>query len=342
MESLVYNNLVRTIFRQVRSDGMVAQPGERPPHTREVTGSSPVHPSLPFVPEPVRIRGFLVLYDYLQFARSRKLSMIQKHEIPILEYDSDSAEVIRPDHGAEQLVLPEKCVFGFLGDVIDDYARETNAVIAEHFETITKSYPIYIVRQNELEFCLCQAPLGASAATQLLDFLIACGCRKIISAGSCGVLTDLDENEFLIPVKAMRDEGTSYHYLPAARFVDLEPSAIKAIEQAFYAWKLPFRKCITWTTDGFFRETRDMVTYRKSEGCSTVEMECAALAACAQKRGAVFGQILYTADSLANVCAHDERDWGKRSLRKALELCINVLRYIPADSYGDGCTFAVQ
>ena len=85
-----------------------------------------------------------------------------------------------------------------------------------------------------------------------------------------------------------------------------------------------------------------MVTYRKMEGCSTVEMECAALAACARKRGAVFGQILYTADSLANVCAHDERDWGKRSLRKALELCINVLRYILADSYGDGCTFAVQ
>ena len=102
-------------------------------------------------------------------------------------------------------------------------------------------------------------------------------------------------------------------------------NAIKAIEQAFYAWKLPFRKCITWTTDGFFRETRDMVTYRKMEGCSTVEMECAALAACARKRGAVFGQILYTADSLANVYAHDERDWGKGSLRKALELCINVL-----------------
>ena len=46
MESLVYNNLVRTIFRQVRSDGMVAQPGERPPHTREVTGSSPVAPTI--------------------------------------------------------------------------------------------------------------------------------------------------------------------------------------------------------------------------------------------------------------------------------------------------------
>ena len=163
--------------------------------------------------------------------------MIQKHDLPILEYDFDSIEVIRPNHGAEQLVLPEKCVFGFLGDVIDDYAFEMDAVIAEHFETITKSYPVYIVRQNGLEFCLCQAPLGAAAAAQFLDFLISCGCKKIISAGSCGVLTDLDENEFLIPIRAMRDEGTSYHYLPAARFVDLEPSAIKAIEQTFVAFE---------------------------------------------------------------------------------------------------------
>ena len=265
---------------------------------------------------------------YAAICRKRKLSMIQKHDLPILEYDFDSIEVIRPNHGVEQLVLPEKCVFGFLGDVIDDYAFEKDAVIAEHFETITKSYPVYIVRQNGLEFCLCQAPLGASAAAQLLDFLISCGCKKIISAGSCGVLTDLAENEFLIPIRAMRDEGTSYHYLPAARFVDLELSAIKAIEQTFCALNIPFQKCITWTTDGFFRETRDMVEYRKSEGCSTVEMECAALAACAQKRGAVFGQILYTADSLANIYAHDERDWGKGSLRKALELCIAVLQTI--------------
>ena len=294
----------------------------------EVLGSSAVDNAPPYssYPNPILYeKGFGYFYFCAAICRKRKFSMIQKHDLPILEYDFDSIEVIRPNHGAEQLVLPEKCVFGFLGDVIDDYAFEMDAVIAEHFETITKSYPVYIVQQNGLEFCLCQAPLGAAAAAQLLDFLISCGCKKIISAGSCGVLTDLDENEFLIPIRAMRDEGTSYHYLPAARFIDLEPSAIKAIEQTFCALNIPFQKCITWTTDGFFRETRDMVEYRKSEGCATVEMECAALAACAQKRGAVFGQILYTADSLANVYAHDERDWGKGSLRIALELCINVL-----------------
>ena len=252
--------------------------------------------------------------------------MIQKNELPILEYDFNSPEVLRPNHSAEQLVLPEKCVFAFLGDTIDAYAAVHHAAVAEQFETTTKTYPVYIVRQGALEFCLCQAPLGAPAAAQFLDFLIACGCKKIISAGSCGVLTDLAENEFLIPAKALRDEGTSYHYLPASRFIELDASAIAAIEQAFRTRGLPFRECTTWTTDGFFRETRDLVEYRRSEGCSTVEMECAALAACARKRGAVFGQIFYTADSLANVCAHEERDWGKQSLQTALDLCIAVLQ----------------
>ena len=143
--------------------------------------------------------------------------MIQKHELPILEYDSGSEEVIKPNHGAEQLKLPEKCVYAFLGEAADAYAFEANAAVAETFETITRNYPVYIIKQDGMEFCLCAAPLGAPAAAQLMDFLISCGCRKIISTGSCGVLTNLAENEFLIPVKALRDEGTSYHYLPASR-----------------------------------------------------------------------------------------------------------------------------
>lgn len=106
--------------------------------------------------------------------------MIQKHELPILEYDSNSEEVIRPNHGAEQLKLPEKCVYAFLGEAVDDYAFEAEATVAETFETITRNYPVYIVKQDGMEFCLCAAPLGAPAAAQLMDFLISCGCKKII------------------------------------------------------------------------------------------------------------------------------------------------------------------
>ena len=161
----------------------------------------------------------------------------------------------------------------------------------ETVETITKNYPIYVLEENGVSFTLVQAPLGASASAQILDGLIACGCKKIISAGSCGVLVDIEENEFLIPKKALRDEGTSYKYLPAERYIELDAEMLKALQSFMTQHKIPYRECTTWTTDGFFRETADMIYYRKEEGCDCVEMECAALAACAKKRGAQFGQL---------------------------------------------------
>ncbi|MBR6396012.1 MAG: nucleoside phosphorylase, partial [Lachnospiraceae bacterium] len=171
-----------------------------------------------------------------------------------------------------------------------------------------------------------QSPIGAASATQVLDTLLSCGVTKVIAVGSCGVLADLPENAFIVPTKALRAEGTSYHYLPASRYIELDSEPINAIESTFKKHGLPFVTCTTWTTDGFFRETRDMVKYRLSEGCSVVEMECAALAACTRKRGASYGQFLFTADSLANVTEYDARDFGSDSHEKALHLGLAVLK----------------
>ena len=129
---------------------------------------------------------------------------------------------------------------------------------------------------------------------------------------------------FLVPVRALRDEGTSYHYLPPSRLVRMDPEIVDVIESVLERKKIPFSECTTWTTDGFFRETRDMVAYRKSEGCSVVEMECAALAACARKRGAQFGQLLFTADTLADPSRYDAREWGASSFEIALSFLFEI------------------
>ncbi len=251
--------------------------------------------------------------------------MIIQHEIPLLEYDDLSPEVIAPDHGCEGVRLPEKCFFAFLGDVVHACAREAGARKVLDLITVSHRIPVYVLPGEE-EICLVQSPIGAAAAAQVLDSLIACGCRRILAAGSCGVLADLPENAFLVPVRALRAEGTSYHYLPPSRFLDLDPEPLSAIRKSFERQGLPFVTCVTWSTDGFFRETRDMVKYRLAEGCQVVEMECAALAACSRKRGAKFGQFLFTADSLANVHAYDERDFGTGSHEKALALGLEILK----------------
>ncbi len=252
--------------------------------------------------------------------------MIRKNEIPLLEYDDSSKEVIAPDHDCTELKLPEKCLFAFLGDVVHDYADKNKAEVALELITVFKVFKVYVLHEEKEDICLVQSPIGAASAVQILDTLIACGCKKIIAVGSCGVLSEIPENAFLVPVKALRAEGTSYHYLPASRYIELDREPADAIEKTFKNHNLPFVTCTTWTTDGFFRETKDMVAYRREEGCDVVEMECAALAACSRKRGAKFGQFLFTADSLANVHDYDARSFGFGSHEKALLLGLEILR----------------
>jgi len=251
---------------------------------------------------------------------------IIKNEIPILEFDTDNTAVIMPSHEGLSMSLPPKAVFAFLGDTIDDYAKRHNAKLVGRFESATKVYPVYVLDSDGQDICLMQAPVGAPAAVQILDWLISYGVRIVFSAGSCGVLEDLDENLFLVPVKALRDEGTSYHYVAPTRFIDISKDSLKAVEKALNSLGLPYKEVVTWSTDGFFRETKDKIEYRKSEGCSVVEMECSALAACAQMRGVIWGEILYTADTLAGAEKYDERNWGRDSAELALELCIQAVK----------------
>jgi len=249
---------------------------------------------------------------------------VTKHEYPILEYDTEKTAVLMP-HGKDKFHLPAKCVYGFLGDAIQNFALEHNLEAVAEYRSMMKSYPVYQTAKGSKEIVLCSAPLGASAAAAILDWLICHGVSEIIAIGGCGTLVDIPENEMLIPTAALRDEGTSYHYLPPAREIELDQRAVDAIQQALDALGIRNECVKTWTTDAIFRETKDMVRYRKAEGCAAVEMECAALAACARFRGAVFGQILFTQDSLANVDRHDERNWGADSFDKAIAIALEAV-----------------
>ena len=250
---------------------------------------------------------------------------IIKNEIPILEFDSEQTAVINPTHEKIDLKLPRKCVFAFLGEYISKYANKVDAVKVAEFISITKPYPGYLLKYKGEDVTLCEAPVGSAAAAQILDWLIGYGVREIISAGSCGALEHFSEGAFLVPCKALRDEGTSYHYAPPSRFIKIDDKARNAIKESLTEHGMKYQEIITWSTDGFFRETKEKVAYRKSEGCSVVEMECSALAAVCAFRGATWGMILYTADSLADIDKYDKRNWGGNAYEYALELCLNAV-----------------
>ena len=201
--------------------------------------------------------------------------MIQKHAIPILEFDDNPQAVLMPTHEGLDLKLPKKCIYAFLEEEIDRYAQEVGADCVGEFVSATKTYPVYVLNYKGEEICLAQAPVGAAPAAQFMDWLIGYGVEQIISTGTCGVLADIEENAFLVPLRALRDEGTSYHYVAPSRY-----------------------------------------------------MECSALAAVAQLRGVVWGELLFTADSLADLDNYNSRDWGSEAFDKALELCLAIVHHM--------------
>lgn len=73
-----------------------------------------------------------------------------------------------------------------------------------------------------------------------MDWLIGYGVKEMISTGTCGVLVPIAENRFLVPVKALRDEGTSYHYVAPSRYIDIDPKMLRLIEKRLLAQGLAY------------------------------------------------------------------------------------------------------
>ncbi len=252
--------------------------------------------------------------------------MADDKEIALADYDP-SDEVISPDFERLSLSLPKRAVFAFLGEKrIERFVSENGGERIGEFVSITKKFPLWKIKQGSEDICLMQAPVGAPAAVLMLERLYAYGVEKAVALGCCGAIADLPENMFFVVRKAFRDEGTSYHYLPPSRFVELDGSSAAA-EHVLEENGMAAAPCVTWTTDGFFRETKEKIEARKKEGCQVVDMECAALAACSLFRKKTFAQILFTADTLHGL-SHDQRGWGKESRDRALLLGIRVAEKI--------------
>lgn len=181
------------------------------------------------------------------------------------EYDK-SPGIISPNFEKMDLHLPKRAVFAFLGEKrIKRFVLARGGEKAGTFVSLTKDFPLWMIKADKEELCVLQAPAGASAAVLLLERLYAYGVEKVVALGCCGALEKLAENVFFVVRKALRDEGTSYHYLPPSRFVTLDESAADIVEGVLRENHVSCESCVAWSTDGFFRETKEKVKARRNE-----------------------------------------------------------------------------
>ena len=228
--------------------------------------------------------------------------------IPLAEDDLDQPGIIAPGAMRTSGEVPADIVLCFFPEVLAALAQSHPEVAALHSEN-GRSPVLGITRPDGRTVGLAHPGVGAPMAAASLEELIVLGGRRFTAVGGAGVLVgDLVLGHAVVVDSALRDEGTSFHYLPPGRVVDADPDEVAALVGTLHAADVAHTVGRTWTTDAVYRETRSRTDRRREEGCVTVEMEAAALIAVARFRGVAFSQVLFAGDSLAGE-TWDHRRW---------------------------------
>lgn len=193
-------------------------------------------------------------------------------------FDNRSESKINP-YLRENAPAVDACIVTF-SHVIEKYVQENYALeqIGQSV-AVTGNLPIYRFSHNGKTFAFLKTYAGAPVCVATIeDTLSEIRTDKYIVFGGSGCLNkEIAHGRVMIPTEAYRDEGTSYHYCPAADYITVKNADLVAA--CMEENKVPFVKGKTWTTDSFYRETVNNFEKRKAEGCISVEMECAAIQA---------------------------------------------------------------
>ena len=226
------------------------------------------------------------------------------------EFDFDKSAVIEPWYVHQPVEgFPETVISIFHHTLFQSIAEFLGGELIAGTKDVDGHWPVYEVQYKGHRFALYKARLGAPACVGSFEDLIPIGAKRIILLGNCGVLDkSIEDCGIIIPTKAIRDEGTSYHYAPASDYIDVNKKYIPEFIQVLEEFGYPYVTGTTWTTDAFYRETRSKLNRRKEMGAICVEMECSAMQAMCDFREVEFFQFLYAGDNL------DHSTWDPRSL----------------------------
>lgn len=189
----------------------------------------------------------------------------------------------RRQKNVPEIAVPEICILDPDGDILRALRRKGRTCRSP-------GWACYHTELNEFNhggerFGIIGCAVGAAFAVLLAEELFVSGCRLLISMTSAGqILAKGPMPYFIVIDRALRDEGTSYHYLPPSEFAEADGALVATAMRALRDVLHPTYRGAAWTTDAPFRETAAAIEQARARSILAVEMEAAALYAFAQAR----------------------------------------------------------
>ncbi len=179
--------------------------------------------------------------------------------------------------------IPPICILDPDGDIVRNLLKGGDA--EPHPCWACYHSQLYCFIKRGIRFGIIGCAVGASYAVLLAEELFASGCRFLISITSSGQINETEKPPFFVLIeKALRDEGTSYHYLLPSDYSYIDKKLLSMFKGTFDKLGFNVKSGATWTTDAPFRETKTAIEYARTQGILAVEMEAAALYAFAKAR----------------------------------------------------------
>ncbi len=218
----------------------------------------------------------------------------QTSKAPILEHKSLAATSVfspavllreaRRQKGLAVVDVPPVCILDPDGDILRQLRNSGKATRFEAWPCYHTELYTFSLGGDTVGMIACA--VGAPFAVLVAEELFACGCRQLLSLTSAGQIEAVGPTPYFVVIdRALRDEGTSYHYAAASEFAEADPHIVAKVMTALRQKGMPVLVGSTWTTDAPFRETADAIEAARAKGVLAVEMEAAALYAFARARG---------------------------------------------------------
>ncbi len=227
------------------------------------------------------------------------------------QFDPERNAVINPSDVYEKIEgMPSVAICCYSYKTFNKLAKFFNGEVITELTSANGASPIYRILYKDKKFALFMNRVGAPMSVGTLEEVYQMGIEKTIIFGSCGVLDkSIKTFSIILPNSAIRDEGTSYHYLSVSDEIATNRKYLETFKKLLDELEISYIVGKTWTIDAFYRETEKKVALRKEQGCICVEMEASANEALAQFRNKDIIQFFYAADNL------DAEKWQPRSLR---------------------------
>jgi uridine phosphorylase len=182
----------------------------------------------------------------------------------------------RRQKGLAAVAVPRVCILDPDGDIVRRLRSTGQAEPFNEWPCYHTALDTFMLGSERVGILGCA--VGAPFAVLVAEELFACGCQLLLSLTSAGQIVPAGPPPYFVIIeRALRDEGTSYHYAAPAEFAHADPRLVALAAAALAAKGLAHHVGATWTTDAPFRETADAIGSARAKAVLAVEMEAAAL-----------------------------------------------------------------